>query len=156
MERSTLVRANSTILESQAATRPIPGKGSSEATGGVAEEGGEVTDTSIIIQLDGLTSVSPGHQSSQSGPQGLDVARDLWLLRPPLGIELAEEELAALLLVHFADGAGCSTQGVERTQEAPIRLVAPAHVSGSPPARRPERVETPMVTDPRVGVRLDR
>src|SRR5690606_27017958 len=73
----------------------------------------------------------------------------------PVGVELAEEQGAALGFVGLADGLGRRAQAVERAQEPAILLVAPADVAGSPPPARPQAVEAPVVADPEVRVALD-
>ena len=50
---------------------------------------------------------------------------------------------------------GGPAQGLERAEEAAVGLVAPADIARAAPARRPQRVEAPVVADAGVGVRLD-
>ena len=70
-------------------------------------------------------------------------------------VQLAQEFRAALCLVRFSDGVGRGAEAVERTQEATIRLVAPTHVAGTPPARLAEPVEPAVIADPEIRVGLD-
>ena len=61
-----------------------------------------------------------------------------------------------MLLVDLADLGGRDLQTVERPEEPSIGLVAPPHETGTTPARGPERVEPPVVTNAGIGVPLDR
>src|SRR6266567_1983265 len=56
-------------------------------------------------------------------------------LRPavPVGFELVQEELDALLLVRFADGPGPPTELVEGEKKATVAGVLPADVTRAPP-----------------------
>ena len=47
-------------------------------------------------------------------------------------------------------------QGVQRAQEPPVRLVAPADVARAAPAGGPQRVEPAVIADPGEGVPVDR
>src|SRR5205807_4465880 len=73
----------------------------------------------------------------------------------PVGVELAQEELAPLLLVGLADAAGHAGQPGEAAKEAAVGRMAPPHVPRSPPSRPPQRVQAPVVPDAEVGVGLD-
>ncbi len=70
-------------------------------------------------------------------------------------VQLAQEFRAALRLVGFSDGVGRGAEAVERTQEAAVRLVAPAHVAGAPPAGLAEPVESAVITHPEICIGLD-
>lgn len=71
-------------------------------------------------------------------------------------IQLSEEYSAALGLVDFSDllGLACETQ--KTSQEADVRRGRPTHVSGTSPAVLPERIESTVVPDAKVGVSLQR
>src|SRR5207245_11338360 len=73
----------------------------------------------------------------------------------PVGVELAQEQGAALLLVDLADGRGRPAQGIKGTEEATVRLVPPPHIARTPPAGAPQGVQAPVVADPGIGVGLD-
>ncbi len=122
-----------------AAVRPEHGDGATAAflggaaapaaglrRGAAAVEGGEETDTSTIIQLERLTTC---------GAAGAGVPPTSPFAGLPLRVELAQEQVAALLLVGLPDGAGREPQRIERAEEPPVRLVAPAHVPRATPAR---------------------
>src|SRR5262249_17780378 len=55
----------------------------------------------------------------------------------------------------LADGRGCALQAGQRSQEASILLVRPAHVAGAAPAALAEAVEAAVVADAEVRVGLD-
>ena len=61
----------------------------------------------------------------------------------PGGVELVEEEGAALGLVVLADAGGGPLEAVEGPEEAPVRLVLPADVAGAPPAVLARSVSRP-------------
>src|SRR5690606_40755736 len=73
----------------------------------------------------------------------------------PGGVELAEEQRAALLLVAFADQARGAPQSVEGPQEPAVLRVLPPHVARAAPAALAQPVEPPVVADAVGGVRLD-
>jgi hypothetical protein len=75
--------------------------------------------------------------------------------RVPLGVKLAKEQLAPLLLRSFADGSRRRAKSVEGAQEAPVGLVAPAHVPRTPPSGAAQGVQTPVITNAGVSVRFD-
>src|SRR5439155_20715774 len=75
--------------------------------------------------------------------------------RRPVGVELTEEESAALLLVAFADGGGRGTEAVEGAEEAAVGLVTPADITRPPPPGLAQAVQAPVVADPEAGVGLD-
>src|SRR5260370_37843091 len=69
------------------------------------------------------------------------------------GTAVAEELVAALGLVVFADGAGGPAQHVQRAQEAPVRLVLPGNRPRAVAARTPQLIQPPVIPGPRVRVR---
>src|SRR5437870_1891486 len=73
----------------------------------------------------------------------------------PVGVELAEEEGAALGFVVLTDGGRRAAKAVERAEEAAVGLVAPADVARPPPARLPQAVEAAVIPDTEAGVGLD-
>ena len=75
--------------------------------------------------------------------------------RSPLGIELAQEQVAALLFVGLPDGACRQLERVQGAQEAAVGLVAPADVARAAPAGGAQRVEAAVVAHPGEGVALD-
>jgi probable phosphomutase (TIGR03848 family) len=75
--------------------------------------------------------------------------------RRVFGVELAEEFRAALRLVRLADRVRRRAQSIERTQEAAVRLVTPAHITRPAPTRLAQTIEAPVVADAEVGIRLD-
>src|SRR5260370_36431552 len=66
------------------------------------------------------------------------------------GTAVAEELVAALGLVVFADGAGRPAQHVQRAQEAPGRLVLPGDRTRAAPAPTPRLTPAPRIARPRV------
>src|SRR5579875_297775 len=74
----------------------------------------------------------------------------------PVRVELVEEVLAPGRLLRLADPGGGGAQGVERSEEPAVARLRPAHPAGPPPPVGPELVESAVVADPGVGVRLDR
>src|SRR5689334_23172295 len=73
----------------------------------------------------------------------------------PVGVELVEELVAALLLRPLADGGRRPPQAVEGAEEAAVALVLPPDVAAPPPAVGPKCVEAAVVADPVAGVGLD-
>ncbi len=73
----------------------------------------------------------------------------------PNRIALIEKLGATDSFVVLADGRRRLTQTVEATQEAAVRLMTPTHGTASPPACGPQRIQTTVVADPKVRVRLD-
>src|SRR4051812_44745251 len=73
----------------------------------------------------------------------------------PGGVELAQEQLAPLLLVALADATCGHGQAVQGTQEASVLRVLPADVAAAAPAVGPETVEPAVVPDAERGVGLD-
>ena len=67
-----------------------------------------------------------------------------------------QELAAASLLVDLADLTRALAQAVERAEETAVRLVPPAHVPRTTPARLPEAIEAAVVTDAGVRVTLHR
>jgi hypothetical protein len=76
--------------------------------------------------------------------------------RAPLGIELAQEEFAPVLLVGLPEFARRPTERVERAKESPIGLMAPSHVARAPPTCGAQRIESAVVAHPGVRVALHR
>src|SRR5262245_63746518 len=73
----------------------------------------------------------------------------------PLGVELAEELRATLLLVVLADRGGAGAQAVQGAQETLVGRVTPPDVARAAPPGLAQPVEPAVVTHPEVGVRLD-
>src|SRR3954452_3098539 len=73
----------------------------------------------------------------------------------PVGVELFEEQGAAVGLVGFADAGRHHAQPIERAQEPAIRLVPPPHVPRPAPTGAAQRVEATVVPDAVIGVGLD-
>ena len=72
------------------------------------------------------------------------------------GVELTNEESAALGLVRFAEHLGGLGQSGQAGEETAVRGVLPPHVTTAPPTVGAESVEPSVITDPEVGVALDR
>src|SRR5262245_50150610 len=72
----------------------------------------------------------------------------------PLGVELSQEVGATSLFVGLSDRGGGAAQAVERAEEAPVRLVRPAHVTGAAPPALAQAVEPAVVADSVVRVGL--
>lgn len=68
---------------------------------------------------------------------------------------MQEELRTSGLLVGLADRPGARPHPFERPQEAPVGLVAPAHVTRSPPTGLAETVQAAVITDAEVRVGLD-
>ena len=73
----------------------------------------------------------------------------------PHRVELEQELGAAGFLVGLPDGARGAPEAVERAEEPSVRLVTPPDVSRAAPPRLSESVESAVISDPEVGVRLD-
>src|SRR4029453_16408099 len=76
-------------------------------------------------------------------------------LPAPFRVELAEELGAALLLVVLTHGGGGGAQPFQRAEEALVGRVPPPHVARSAPTRLAQPVETAVVADAEVRIRLD-
>src|SRR5947207_52319 len=76
-------------------------------------------------------------------------------LRAPFRVELVEELPGTLLLVSLADRGGGGAQPLQSAEEALVRRVTPPDVARPAPTRLAQPVETAVVADPEVRVRLD-
>ena len=74
---------------------------------------------------------------------------------PPIRVELTEEESTALGFFGLADGVGGAAKGFEGPKKPAVRFVTPPHLARTPPARRPQRVEAPVIADTGVGIRVN-
>ena len=74
--------------------------------------------------------------------------------RRPVGIELAQEQRAPLVLVLLADPFGHGLQAGQAAEEAAIGRVAEPNEAGTPPAGLTKSVEATVIADPEGGISL--
>src|SRR5262249_32523773 len=105
-------------------------------------------------------SYASGSAPSGTGPTRRDSPPiPVRLARPvvtaPLGVELAEEQRAALCFGLLADCGRRGAQGLQSPQEAAVGVVLPPHVARPAPSGGSQGVQTAVISDTGVGVGLD-
>src|SRR4051812_29842590 len=97
-----------------------------------------------------------------SGAESMAPPESMWAMsqhsssvecRVPLGARVAQELVAALLLVVLPDATGRGREGGQRAQEAAVRLVLPRHRAVPLPAVAAQQVEAAVVADAGIRVR---